>query len=59
MYMNIKDLAHYRVCESTYHGTLTHYEAFSAMLFQNDDMPMDKYQIGIPSPIWTTTGSGC
>lgn len=39
MYMNIKDLAHYRVCESTYHGTLTHYEAFSAMLFQNDDMP--------------------
>lgn len=43
MYMNIKDLAHYRVCESTYHGTLTHYEAFSAMLFQNDDMPMDKY----------------
>lgn len=50
MYMNIKDLAHYRVCESTYHGTLTHYEAFSAMLFQNDDMPMDKYQIGIPQP---------
>ena len=46
MYMNIKDLAHYRVCESTYHGTMTHYEAFSAMLFQNDDMPMDKYQIG-------------
>lgn len=36
MYMNIKDL--------------THYEAFSAMLFQNDDMPMDKYQIGIPQP---------
>lgn len=36
MYMNIKDLAHY--------------EAFSAMLFQNDDMPMDKYQIGIPQP---------
>lgn len=50
MYMNIKNLAHYRVCESTYHGTLTHYEAFSAMLFQNDDMPMDKYQIGIPQP---------
>ena len=50
MYMNMKDLAHYRVCESTYHGTLTHYEAFSAMLFQNDDMPMDKYQIGIPQP---------
>ena len=50
MYMNIKDLAHYRVCESSYRGILTHYEAFSAMLFENNDMPMDKYQIGIPQP---------
>lgn len=50
MYMNIRDLAHYRVCESSYRGILTHYEAFSAMLFENDDMPMDKYQIGIPHP---------
>ena len=50
MYMNIRDLAHYRVCESSYRGILTHYEAFSAILFENDDMPMDKYQIGIPQP---------
>lgn len=50
MYMNIKDLAHYRICESSYRGILTHYEAFSAMLFENNDMPMDKYQIGIPQP---------
>ena len=50
MYMNVKDLAHYQICESTFRGTLTHYEAFSAMLFENNDMPMDKYQIGIPQP---------
>ena len=57
--MYMKDLARYQICESTFRGTLTHYEAFSAMLFENNDMPMDKYQIGIPSPIWTMTGSGC
>lgn len=50
MYMNVKNLEQYRVCESSYHGVLTHYEAFSAILLQNDDMPMDKYQIGIPQP---------
>lgn len=50
MYMNIKSLERYRECESSYHGTLTHYEAFSAILLQNDDMPMDQYQIGIPRP---------
>lgn len=50
MYMNVKDLARYQICESTFRGTLTHYEAFSAMLFENNDMPMDKYQIGIPQP---------
>ena len=41
MYMNVKDLAHYQICESTFRGTL---------LFENNDMPMDKYQIGIPQP---------
>ena len=50
MYRNIKDLSHYRICESSYRGILSHYEAFSAMLFENNDMPMDKYQIGIPQP---------
>lgn len=43
MYMNIKDLAHYRICESSYRGILTHYEAFSAMLFENNDMPPDRH----------------
>lgn len=55
MYMNIKDLEHYRICESSYHGVLTHYDAISTMLFQNDDMPMDKYQIGIPQPYMDDT----
>lgn len=50
MYMNVNDPAHYKVCESTFHGKLNHYGTISNMLLQNDDMPMDLYQITIPSP---------
>lgn len=50
MYMNVKDPAHYKVCESTFHGKLNHYGTISNMSLQNDDMPMDLYQITVPSP---------
>ena len=50
MYMNVNNPAHYKVCESTFHGELSHYGTISNMLLQNDDMPMDLYQITIPSP---------
>lgn len=50
LYMNVKDYRHYTVCENFYEGALTHYDALSMMVLQNQDMEMDRYQIGIPSP---------
>lgn len=59
MYMNIKDLAHYRICESSYRGILTHYEAFSACFLRTTICPWTNTRSASPSPIWTTTRSGC
>ncbi len=59
MYMNIKDLAHYRVCESTYHGTLTHYGRSAPCCSRMTICPWTNTRSAFPSPIWTTTGSGC
>lgn len=50
MYMNVKEYWHYTLCENYYEGTLTHYDALSLVVLQNQDMEMDPYQIGIPSP---------
>lgn len=50
MYMNVKDPEHYYPCEDTYYGTLSHYEVLSTMLLQNQNMAMDRYQIGVPTP---------
>lgn len=50
MYMNVKEYRHYTLCENYYEGTLTHYDALSLVVLQNQDMEMDHYQIGIPSP---------
>lgn len=50
MYMNVKDPEHSYPCEDTYYGTLNHYEVLSTMLLQNRNMPMDQYQVGIPTP---------
>ena len=50
MYMNVKDPEHYYACEDTYYGTLSHYEVLSTMLLQNQNMAMDRYQVGIPTP---------
>ena len=50
MYMNVKDFQHYTLCENLYEGTMTHYDALSLLVLQNQDMEMDHYQIGVPSP---------
>ena len=49
MYMNIKDLAHYRICESSYRGILTHYEAFSAMLLRTTICPWTNTRSASPA----------
>lgn len=50
MYMNVCDYDNYRDCENTYRGTLRHFDSISIILLQNKNMPMEQYQIGIPSP---------
>ena len=50
MYMNVHDYEHYHLCENVYNGTLTHFDAMSLLVMQNQYMDMDLYQVGIPSP---------
>ena len=50
MYMNVEDYDHYQLCENFYDGTLTHYDALSTLVLDNQSMEMDHYQVGIPSP---------
>lgn len=50
LYMNVKDFNHYALCENVYEGTISHYTALSLLVFQNLNMEMDRYQIGVPSP---------
>ncbi|MCI7640078.1 MAG: helix-turn-helix transcriptional regulator [Clostridiales bacterium] len=50
MYMNVGDYQHYTMCENLYEGTLTHYDALSLLVLQNQNMEMDLYQVGVPSP---------
>ena len=50
MYMNIEDYEHYQNCENTYCGRIILYDSFCMMIYQNLDMEMDHYQIGLPSP---------
>ncbi len=50
MYMNVKDYDHYQLCENVYDGTMTHFDTLSLLVMQNQDMEMDHYQIGVPSP---------
>lgn len=59
MYMNVKDLAHYQICESTFRGTLTHYEASAPCFSRTTICPWINTRSASPSPIWTMTGSGC
>lgn len=55
MYMNFESYEHYQNCENTYQGKINVYDAFCTMLFQNMDMEMDHYQIGLPSPYMKST----
>ncbi|HIR31027.1 MAG TPA: helix-turn-helix transcriptional regulator [Candidatus Faecousia faecavium] len=55
MFMNVHDYDHYQLCENYYDGILTHYDALSLLVFQNQNMEMDRYQIGVPSPYMNTT----
>ena len=50
MYMNVDDYQHYHLCENLYDGVLTHFDALSLLVMQNQHMEMDHYQVGIPSP---------
>ena len=50
MYMNVDDYQHYHLCENLYDGVLTHFDALSLLVMQNQHMEMDHYQLGIPSP---------
>lgn len=50
MYMNVKDYAHYQLCENIYDGTMTHFGTLTLLVLQNQGMEMDHYQIAIPSP---------
>jgi len=49
LYMNFADYDHYRNCEITYTGTLSHFDAISNLVVQNPDSAMDIYLISIPS----------
>ena len=42
LYMNYPDLAHYRQCETTYHGYAEHYDALTDIDLTNQDSPMEK-----------------
>lgn len=50
MYMNVKDYKYYQLCENVYDGLMIHFDTLSLLIMQNQDMEMDHYQIGIPSP---------
>ncbi len=50
MYMNISDYRRYHLCENTYIGSIQHYDSISCLRLQNQSMPMDQYQVGIPHP---------
>lgn len=50
MYMNVTDYNHYQLCENVYDGEMTHYDTLTLLVLQNQDMAMDLYQIGVPSP---------
>ena len=50
VYMNVPDYQRYQLSENTYEGELMHYGTLSMILLQNQNMEMDHYQIGIPSP---------
>ncbi len=50
VYMNVNEFVRYQLCENLYDGYLTHYDAFSTLILENQSMEMDNYQMGIPSP---------
>jgi len=50
VYMNVNDYSHYQMCENFYDGLLTHHDALSTLILENQSMDMDNYQVGIPSP---------
>lgn len=47
MFMNVPDLRTYQICENTYTGTMTHYDALTNLTFQNCNTPMEQYSINI------------
>lgn len=47
MYMNIKNYDEYQICENTYMGTISHYDALTTMEFQNQDTYIEKYIIRV------------
>ena len=59
MYMNVKDLTRYQICESTFRGTLTTMRPSALCFSRTTICPWINTRSASPSPIWTTTGSGC
>ena len=50
MFMNVKDYNRYHLCENVYYGSMIHYNTLTMLVLQNQNMEMDHYQVGIPSP---------
>lgn len=47
MYMNVKSIEEYQVCENTYHGVIEHYDAVTNLRIRNLDTPMEQVSISI------------
>ena len=49
LYLNIRDAAHFHVCEYTYRGKLCHYDSLSVFTLQNTSTPMEELKITVPA----------
>jgi len=59
MYMNFASYERYKECESTYYGTIEHYDALSCIRLENCDTPMEKVIIQISASfLYTETKLG-
>ena len=42
MYMNFKDYARYKLCETTYYGYMEHFDSLTNIMLTNEDSPIEK-----------------
>ncbi|MCD8161085.1 MAG: helix-turn-helix transcriptional regulator [Clostridiales bacterium] len=42
MYMNFQDYEHYQICETTYYGYISHFDAVTNISLTNQDSPMEQ-----------------